>query len=215
MKDNKKNQITELVIIVDKSGSMAGLEEDTIGGINAMLEEQRKIEGECLVTAVLFNHEWEFIYDRVKLEEVKKLTKKDYKVGGCTALIDALGTSLEHIEMIHKYIRKEDVPEHVMFFITTDGLENASHKFSSAEVKKKIEAKKELGWEFVFAGANIDAVETAKTYGIDEDNAINYHHDSRGTRVVYNSIGNKLCAMRMNMDSSDWRDEADEDFSSR
>lgn len=217
MKEKVNNGITELVIIADKSGSMAGLEEDTIGGINAMLKEQREIEGECLVTTVFFNQEWEFVHDRVKAGDVKELTKKDYKVGGCTALIDALGSTIEHIEKIHKYARKEDIPEHVMFFITTDGLENASHKFSSDEVKRKIEAKKEEGWQFIFAGANIDAVQTAKAYGIDESNAIDYHHDSKGTRLAFKSAGLKLGAMRRNMDagSAFWREEADEDFESR
>ncbi|MCQ2529871.1 MAG: VWA domain-containing protein [Lachnospiraceae bacterium] len=210
-----KNGITELVIVIDKSGSMEGLEEDTIGGINAMLKEQKSIDGECYVTAVMFNEAWEFTYDRVKLSQVKPLTKKDYRVGGCTALIDALGSSIEHIETIHKYIRKEDVPEHVMFFITTDGLENASHKFSSDDVKRKIEAKKEVGWEFVFAGANIDAVETAKTYGIAEENAFDYHADSIGTNVIYKCAGKKLGAMRRNMPSVAWREEADADFESR
>lgn len=210
-----KNGITELVIVIDKSGSMEGLEADTIGGINAMLKEQKNIDGECYVTAVMFNEAWEFIYDRVNLSQVKPLTKKDYRVGGCTALIDALGSSIEHIESIHKYIRKEDVPEHVMFFITTDGLENASHKFSSHDVKRKIEAKKELGWEFVFAGANIDAVETAKSYGIAKENAFDYHHDSIGTSVAYKCAGKKLGAMRMNVVSDEWREEADMDFESR
>ena len=160
-----KNNMTELVFILDRSGSMAGLESDTIGGFNSMIEKQKK----QYVSTVLFDDESEVLYDRVKLGDVPKMTDKDYTVRGCTALIDAIGGAIHHIGNIHKYARPEDVPEHTMLVITTDGQENASHRYTSEQVKKIIERQKEkYGWEFLFIGANIDAVETAARYGIDE-----------------------------------------------
>ena len=162
-----ENKTTELVFILDRSGSMAGLESDTIGGFNAMLKKQRGVEGECLVSTVLFDHTFKVLHDRVPLAEVRDLTDKDYEVGGTTALLDAIGRSIHHIGNIHKYARKEDVPAHTMFIITTDGMENASRQYSSAEVKKMISRQEEkYGWEFLFVGANIDAVETAGHIGI-------------------------------------------------
>lgn len=184
-----KNNITELVFILDRSGSMAGLESDTIGGFNAMIEKQRKVDGECYVSTVLFDNESEVLHDRVKLCDIKPMTDKDYTVRGCTALIDAIGGAIHHIGNIHKYARPEDVPEHTMFIITTDGMENASRRYSSDEVKKMIERqKKKYGWEFLFIGANIDAVETAAKYGIDRDRAVNYHADAKGTHVLYDTV---------------------------
>ncbi|MDO4847572.1 MAG: hypothetical protein Q3968_05530 [Clostridiaceae bacterium] len=190
------NNITELIFILDRSGSMGGLESDTIGGFNALIEKQRKQDGECFVTTVLFDDCIETLHDRVNLSEIQKLTDKDYTVRGCTALIDAIGETVKHISDVHRYIRKEDVPEHTMFVITTDGLENASHRYSSDEVKKMIEQKKELGWEFLFIGANIDAVETAKHFGIGEDRAVDYRADEMGTRVLYDTVSDAVCAMR-------------------
>ena len=163
--ENVKNNTTELVFILDRSGSMAGLERDTIGGFNSLIEKQRKQDGECYVSTVLFDNESEVIHDRIKLANIKPMTDKDYYVRGCTALIDAIGGAIHHIGNIHKYARPEDVPEHTMFVITTDGRENASSKYSSDEVKKMIEREKEeYGWEFLFIGANIDSVETAKHF---------------------------------------------------
>ncbi len=190
------NNITELVFILDRSGSMGGLESDTIGGFNALIEKQRKQDGECFVTTVLFDDCIETLHDRANLSEIQKLTDKDYTVRGCTALIDAIGETVKHISDVHRYIRKEDVPVHTMFVITTDGLENASHRYSSDEVKKMIEQKKELGWEFLFIGANIDAVETAKHFGIGEDRAVDYRADAAGTRVLYDTVSDAVCAMR-------------------
>ena len=162
------NNMTELVFILDRSGSMSGLEGDTIGGFNSLIEKQRKQEGECLVSVVLFDNESEVLYDRVKLADVRRMTAEDYTVRGCTALIDAIGGAIHHIGNIHKYARPEDVPEHTMFIITTDGMENASHRYSSDKVKKMIAHEKEkYGWEFLFIGANIDAVETAGRFGIE------------------------------------------------
>ena len=153
-----KNNITELVFILDRSGSMSGLEGDTIGGFNSMIEKQRRQEGECYVSTVLFDNFSEVIHDRVKLSEIKNMTEDDYYVRGCTALIDAIGSAIHHIANVHKYARPEDVPEHTMFVIMTDGMENASHRYSSDKVKKMIECEKErYGWEFLFIGANIDS----------------------------------------------------------
>lgn len=192
-----KNNITELVFILDRSGSMSGLESDTIGGFNSLIEKQRKQDGECFVSTILFDNVSEVLHDRLKLADIPKMTEEDYTVHGCTALIDAIGGAIDHISTIHKYARKEDVPEHTMFVITTDGQENASHIYSSKKVKKMIEKKKEKdNWEFLFIGANIDAVETAKSFGISEDRAVNYHADKKGTSVLYNSVSNAVCKVR-------------------
>lgn len=189
MAEKIKNGITELVFILDRSGSMSGLESDTIGGFNAMIEKQKKQDGECYVSTVLFNNVSEFLHDRVKLADIKSMTDKEYTVGGCTALIDALGGAIHHIGNIHKYARNEDVPEHTIFVVTTDGMENASRKYSSDKVKAMIERQKErFGWEFLFIGANIDAVETAARYGIDKDRAVNYNADELGTHILYESV---------------------------
>ena len=212
-----KNNITELVFILDRSGSMAGLEDDTIGGFNSLIEKQKKEDGKCFVTTVLFDNELETVYDRVDLKRIEPMTDKQYYVRGCTALIDAIGTTIKHIANIHKYARKSDVPEHTMFIIMTDGMENASHIYSSEKVKKMIEhEKKKYGWEFLFIGANIDAVETAANFGIEEERAVNYHADSKGTKVVYKAVGNAVCEMRSCAPmSNSWRDEINEDYNSR
>ena len=213
----KKNNITELVFIIDRSGSMSGLEKDTIGGFNSMIEKQRKEEGECYVSTVLFDHETKVLHDRVKLSEVKPMTEEDYIVRGTTALIDALGGAIHHIGNIHKYARPEDVPAHTMFVITTDGMENASRRYTSDQVKQKIERQKEkYGWEFIFIGANIDAVETAARYGIDSDRAVNYHADKKGTKVMYEAVADAVCCMRSCAPlSNDWRENNDEDYKNR
>ncbi|MBQ8502704.1 MAG: VWA domain-containing protein [Clostridia bacterium] len=212
-----KNNITELVFILDKSGSMAGLESDTIGGFNAMLEKQKKVDGECFVSTVLFSNYSEVLHDRKKLTDISPLSDRDYQVGGCTALIDALGGAIRHIGNIHKYARPEDVPEHTMFIITTDGMENASQRYTSDDVKKMIERQKEkYGWEFLFIGANIDAVETAKHYGIDEDRAVNYNADAEGTGILYESVAQAVCCVRKQAPiGNNWREKIDEDYRKR
>ena len=212
-----KNNITELVFILDRSGSMAGLESDTIGGFNAMIEKQKKQEGECYVSTVLFDNVSEVLHDRVKLSEIKPMTDRDYTVRGCTALIDAIGGAIHHIGTIHKYARPEDVPEHTMFIITTDGMENASRRYSSEEVKAMIERQKEkYGWEFLFIGANIDAVETAAKYGIGADRAVNYNADSEGTSVVYSSVARAVCNVRANAClEADWSEDINADYERR
>lgn len=212
-----KNNITELVFILDRSGSMAGLESDTIGGFNAMIEKQKKEDGECYVSTVLFDNVSEVLHDRVKLAQIKRMTEKDYTVRGCTALIDAIGGAIHHIGNIHKYARPEDVPEHTMFVITTDGLENASHRYTSDEVKKMVKRQKEkYGWEFLFIGANIDAVETAAQFGIERNRAVNYHADSTGTQVLYETLSAPICAMRQSRPIADgWSDDIDKDYNTR
>ena len=213
----KNNNITELVFILDRSGSMSGLESDTVGGFNTMIEKQKKQNAPCYVSTVLFNHTSEVLYDRVKLGEVQKMTEEDFFVGGSTALMDAIGGAIHHIGNIHKYIRPEDVPANTMFVIMTDGMENASRRYSSEQVKQMIERqKKRYGWEFLFIGANIDAVETAARYGIDADRAVNYHADKEGTRVVYQSVANAVCSLRENKElKADWSEEINKDYQSR
>ncbi|MBQ3604057.1 MAG: hypothetical protein IJA02_09465 [Clostridia bacterium] len=209
-----RNNITELVFILDRSGSMAGLEADTIGGFNAMIEKQKKQDGECFVSTVLFDGVSEVLHDRVRLSEIKPMTDEDYTVRGCTALIDALGGAIHHIGNIHKYARPEDVPENTMFIITTDGMENASRKYSSHKVKSMIERQKEkYGWEFLFIGANIDAVETAARYGIGADRAVNYNADKEGTSVLYKAVANAVCSVRASAPLDErWSEEINEDY---
>ena len=217
MKKEIRNNTTELVFILDRSGSMAGLEADTIGGFNSMLEKQKKQDGKCYVSTILFDHETQVVHDRVELSSVRPMTENDYFVRGSTALIDAIGSSIHHIANIHKYARPEDVPQNTMFVITTDGMENASRKYSSSEVKKMIEKEKEkYGWEFIFIGANIDAVETAKHFGINSDRAVNYHADSKGTDVLYSTVSAAVSNMRACAPmQADWSKNLNEDFKSR
>lgn len=212
-----KNNLTELVFILDRSGSMAGLEGDTIGGFNAMIEKQKKEPGEAFVSTILFDNVSEVLHDRISLDTIPKMTDRDYTVRGCTALIDAIGGAIKHIGNIHKYARPEDVPEHTMFIITTDGMENASRRFSSDEVKKMIERQKaEFGWEFLFIGANIDAVQTAAQFGIGHDRAVNYHADSQGTQVLYETLCAPISAMRSNKAiDADWGRDISKDYNSR
>ena len=212
-----KNNITELVFILDRSGSMSGLEKDTIGGFNSMIEKQRRQDGECYVSTVLFDNVSEVLHDRVKLSEVNPMTEDDYTVRGCTALIDAIGGAIHHIGNVHKYARPEDVPEHTLFVITTDGMENASRRYSSEQVKTMIKRQKEkYGWEFLFIGANIDAVETAARYGIDEDRAVNYMPDQEGTQILYESVSEAVCNVRSNRKlNRAWSQNINNDYQSR
>ena len=212
-----KKDLTEVVFILDRSGSMGGLESDTIGGFNSMIEKQRKEKGEALISTVLFDNVSEVVYDRVDLKKIEPMTDKQYYVRGCTALIDAIGGAIHHISNVHKYIRDEDVPEHTIFIITTDGLENASSKYSSKEVKDMIEDKKKAGWEFIFIGANIDAVETAKHFGIDRDHAVDYCCDSIGTKKNYEAMSRAVSAARMgaSMAACEWKADLEADHKAR
>ena len=209
--------LTELVFILDRSGSMQGLEGDTIGGFNAMLEKQKRGPGEAYVSTVLFDDRTEVLHDRVRVEEVRPITGKEYYVRGCTALLDAVGGAIHHIGNVHKYARKEDVPEHTLFVITTDGMENASRRYTAQQVKEMIRRQREkYGWEFLFLGANIDAVETAGSLGIAADRAVNYHCDSAGTRLNYEVVGEAVAAVRCSAPlDAHWKDAIEEDFRKR
>ena len=211
-----KNNCTELVFILDRSGSMAGLESDTIGGFNAMIEKQKKTEGTCWVSTVLFSDRSQVVHDRLPLEKVPPMTDKEYFVGGCTALLDAIGDAVRHIGNIHKYARAEDIPEHTMFVITTDGMENASHKYSYDEIKRLIGAKKEEGWEFLFVGANIDAVSVAERVGISAERTANYCADAVGTATVWENLSAPISAMRSCAKiTRDWAENIEADKKSR
>lgn len=212
-----KKNLTEIVFILDRSGSMSGLEADTIGGFNSMIEKQRKADGEALVSTVLFDNMSEVIHDRVNIHDIKPMTDRDYTVRGCTALLDAIGGAIHHIGNVHKYARPEDVPEHTLFIITTDGMENASRFYSSDRVKQMIERQKaKYGWEFLFLGANIDAVETARHFGIGADRAVNYHSDSAGTQLNYEVLSEAISAVRCSAPLGvDWKRRIDEDYEKR
>lgn len=212
-----KNNVTELVFILDRSGSMCGLESDTIGGFNSMVQKQKTLPGETYVSTVLFDNVSEVLHDRVRLSEVPLMTERDYTVRGCTALLDAIGGAIRHIGNIHKYARPDDVPSRTVFVITTDGMENASRRFDGDEVKRMISERKEKhGWEFLFIGANIDAVETAAHFGIGADRAVNYNADSVGTRVVYETVSESISAMRTKRSiPEDWSKNINEDYKNR
>lgn len=212
-----KKNLTEIVFILDRSGSMTGLEADTVGGFNAMIEKQKRLEGEALISTVLFDNESAVIHDRADIRLVAPLTQKEYCVGGCTALLDAVGGAIHHIGNVHKYARAEDVPEHTMFIITTDGMENASRRYDSGRVKAMIERQKSrYGWEFLFLGANIDAVQTAKRFGIGEDRAVNFHSDHRGTQLNYEVMSDAVSAVRCAQPlCADWKKRIDEDYEER
>ena len=212
-----KKNLTEMVFILDKSGSMAGLEADTIGGFNAMIERQKQADGEALVSTVLFSTQSTVIHDRVDLRKIEPLTKHQYFVGGCTALIDAIGGAIHHIGNVHKYAREEDRPEHTVFVITTDGMENASRAYTSDEVKAMVQRQKEkYGWEFLFLGANIDAVETAAHYGIGEDRAVTFHNDSVGQALNYEEVSAAVSQVRSNAPlRRDWKKRIEDDYRTR
>ena len=212
-----KKNLTELVFILDRSGSMQGLEGDTIGGFNAMLEKQKKEPGEAFVSTVLFNDQTEVLHDRMELGKVRPITDKEYYVRGCTALLDAVGGAIHHIGNIHKYARREDVPEKTMFIITTDGYENASRRYDYETVRRMIQRQKEkYGWEFLFLGANIDAAKEAARFGISADRAVNYKCDEAGTALNYEVISEAVCSVRAARPlGADWKRRIDEDVQKR
>ena len=211
--------MTELVFILDRSGSMSGLEGDTIGGFNSMIGKQKREPGECLVSTVLFDNFSQVIHDRVPLENVPKLTEKEYFVRGCTALLDAVGGAVHHIGNVHKYARPEDHPEKTMFVITTDGLENASLRYDYSRVKHMIERQKEkYGWEFIFLGANIDAAKEAARFGIGADRAVRYQSDEEGTLLNYEVISEAVSSVRACPSAplaAGWKDRIEADFRKR
>lgn len=213
-----KKNLTEIVFILDRSGSMAGLEKDTIGGFNAMIEKQRKEAGEAVISTVLFDNYSEVIHDRLTLDQIPQLTEKEYFVRGCTALLDAVGGAIHHIGNVHKYAREEDRPEKTIFVITTDGMENASRNYNYDRVKAMIERQKgKYGWEFLFLGANIDAAREAARFGIGADRAANYHADHEGTGVIYETVSEAICQVRSCAAplQANWKARIDEDFAKR
>ena len=212
-----KKNLTEIVFILDRSGSMSGLEADTIGGFNSMIEKQKREAGEALISTVLFDNLSEVIHDRIPIGRVEPMTDREYYVRGCTALLDAIGGAIHHIGNIHKYAREEDVPEHTLFVITTDGMENASRRYDSETVKKMIERQKaKYGWEFLFLGANIDAVETASRFGIGADRAVNYHSDHQGTQLNYEVLSAAVSTVRSSATlGTEWKKRIDEDYEAR
>ena len=212
-----KKNLTELVFILDRSGSMAGLEKDTIGGFNAMIEQQKTEAGEAIISTVLFDNHSEVIHDRLSLDAIPKLTEKEYYVRGCTALLDAVGGAIHHIGNVHKYSREEDRPERTLFVSTTDGMENASRRYSYEKVKEMITRQKEKhGWEFLFLGANIDAAQEAAQFGISADRAANYHADTIGTEVIYKAVSETVSSFRASRPmAAGWKKRIDEDFKKR
>ena len=212
-----KKNLTELVFILDRSGSMAGLEKDTIGDFNAMIERQKAEAGEAYISTILFDNYTEVIHDRLALDAVPRLTEKEYYVRGCTALLDAVGGAIRHIGNIHKYAREEDRPEKTMFVITTDGMENASRRYTYERVREMITRQKErYGWEFLFLGANMDAAREAARFGSDADRAANYHADAKGTEVIYGAVCETVCDFRASRPvAAGWKKRIDEDFNRR
>ncbi|MGM9936947.1 MAG: hypothetical protein ACI38A_06350 [Candidatus Ornithomonoglobus sp.] len=213
-----KKNLTEIVFILDRSGSMAGLEGDTIGGYNSMLKKQKKEEGEVLISTVLFDNECEVIHDRVPIDKISDLTDKEYYVRGCTALLDAVGGAIHHIGNVHKYVRDEDVPEKTLFIITTDGMENASRRYNYDKVKKMIERQKEkYGWEFLFLGANIDSAKIGAKIGINRDFTVDYRADKEGTALNYDVMSDAISHVRACGAplGADWKKRIDEDREKR
>ena len=219
-----KKGLTEIVFILDRRGSMSGLEKDTIGGFNSLIARQKKEAGEAYVSTVLFDDHSEVLHDRIPMDKVPVMTDKEYYVRGCTALLDAVGGAIHHIANVHKYAREEDRPEKTLFVITTDGMENASRQYSYEKVQAMIKREQEkYGWEFIFIGANIDAVQEAERFGIRRERAVNYMHDEQGTEALYRSVGKAVCAVRnaapscvqSAMDACAWEAEINADYEKR
>ena len=212
-----KTNRTELVFILDRSGSMSGLESDTIGGYNAMLEKQKKEAGEATVTTVHFDDKYELLHDRIDLKGIAPITDREYYVRGCTALLDAIGKTIQKIANVQKHTSPENRADKVLFVITTDGYENASREYSYDQIRRMVEREKtEYDWEFLFLGANIDAISTARRFGIGADRAVNYHADSAGTRLNYDAVGKAVSAVRAGHPlSAEWRKDIDADYRGR
>ncbi len=212
-----KKNLAELIFILDRSGSMSGLESDTIGGYNSMLRKQMDSEGEAFITTVLFDDEYELLHDRINLKGVRPITEKEYFVRGTTALLDAIGKSIQKIIHVQRNTSENEKAEKILFVITTDGLENASREYSYAKIKAMIEHQKsKYGWEFIFLGANIDAVSEAEKFGIDSSRAAQYHNDKEGIELNYKAVSDAICELRSSKTlSSDWKSSIDEDYNKR
>ena len=211
------NNLTELVFILDRSGSMAGLESDTIGGFNAMVEKQKREQGDAFLSAVLFSDTSTVLYDRVDIRKVEPMTERQYFVGGCTALLDAIGDAVHHIGNVHKYAREEDRPAKTVFVITTDGMENASRRHTYDEVRRMIERQRErYGWEFLFLGANMDAVSAARRFGIREDRAVRYECDAKGTALNFEVVSETIGSFRAGAPlAANWKEKIEQDYEAR
>lgn len=212
-----KNNITEIVFILDRSGSMEGLEADTIGGFNSMIQKQKDKEGKALISTFVFNNYSKRLHDREDIQKVRPLTEADYQVGGCTALLDAIGDAVTHIGNIHKYARKEDIPAKTLVVIMTDGMENASYRHSAEQIRRMIRRQQsKYGWEFLFLGANIDAVETAGNFGIDKDHAVDYYCDEIGTRLNYEVLSEVVASVRSSgRITPSWKKRIHQDYNNR
>lgn len=212
-----KKNLAELIFVLDRSGSMSGLESDTIGGYNAMLQKQMDAEGEAFVTTVLFDDKFELLHDRINLKGVRPITEKEYFVRGTTALLDAVGKSVQKIINVQKNTSEDEKAEKILFVITTDGLENASREYSYSKIKSMIEKQRnEYGWEFIFLGANIDAISEAEKFGIDSNHAAQFHNDKEGIELNYKVVSEAICELRSNkMLSRDWKSSIDEDYKKR
>ncbi len=207
-----KKGFAEIVFILDRSGSMAGLEADTIGGYNSMLKKQKKLEGEAVISTILFDDRTEVLHDRESIDRAELISEKEYYVRGCTALLDAVGGAITHISRIHKELPKEERPEKTLFIITTDGMENASRFYSYEKVKKLVEKKKKKhNWEFVFLGANIDAVQVAARFGVDAKRAVRYECDERGTRLNFEVMSKMVSCARASSSAKMMEKAFDED----
>ena len=218
-----RKNLTEIVFILDRSGSMSGLEADTIGGYNSLIDKQKRADGDAIISTVLFDDKQEVLHDRKNLQDIRPLTEKEYYVRGCTALLDAVGGAIHHIGNVHKYARAEDRPEKTLFIITTDGMENSSHRYTYDKVKAMIERQKvRYGWEFLFLGANIDAVAEAGRFGIQASRAVNYKSDRVGTALNYRVLNETISRVReCSVEELDeclacgWQDEIEADYKKR
>jgi len=211
-----KKGLTELVFILDRSGSMSGLEQDTIGGYNSLLEKQKNEPGEATITTVLFDDHYELLHDRINLKGIKPITGSEYFVRGTTALLDAIGRTIDKIKNAQNNTAAEERAENVMFVITTDGMENASREYRFDKIKSMIEERKKCGWQFLFIGANIDAIETAGKFGISPDHAVNYSHDPRGTELKYMAMGKAVSKVRRSEQlNAEWKEELEKDSKAR
>ena len=211
------NNLTELVFILDRSGSMGGLEADTIGGFNAMLKKQKQEPGRAILPTVLFDDRCEVLHDRVDIDKVPEMTEKEYYVRGSTALLDAVGGAIHHIGLVHKYARPEDRPDKTVFVITTDGCENASREYSYRKVKQMVQKEEEqYGWEFLFLGANMDAIAAADHFGIRAERAVRFENDSRGVQLNYETVCDAVTHLRAGAPlAADWKANIEDDFRKR
>ena len=217
VKIHMKKDLVELVFILDRSGSMSGLEKETIAGFNHLIKEQKEVVGEAIVSTVLFDNGFEVLHNRVNLKQIEPMTEKQYYVRGSTALLDAIGRSIIKIRQVHKQLNESEIPEKTVFFITTDGMENASTEFDYEKVSEYISLQKEkYNWEFIFIGANFDAIKTAKKFGVDANRAVNYKADERGTNLGYKVMNETIRVLRMNKSINDnWKDDIDKDYQHR